>query len=99
VVNTEQNNIFHPFYFPILLSMIYSLVNKRRNMMQKITDELSDLERYFRQTHEQCTANTHWFARWLYIPIEERMQILDNLLLPHTDKSQEKNEINCMSEC
>ncbi|MDA5496888.1 hypothetical protein [Yersinia aleksiciae] len=59
-------------------------------MMQKIADDLSDLERYFRQTHQQCTARTPWFTRWLYIPVDERMKILRDLLQPYPAKSQEK---------
>ncbi|WP_226967845.1 MULTISPECIES: hypothetical protein [Yersinia] len=60
-------------------------------MMQKITDDLSTLERYFQQTHQQCTAKTPWFTRWLYLPVAERMQILDDLLLPYPDKSPNKH--------
>ncbi|CNH46178.1 Uncharacterised protein [Yersinia aldovae] len=59
-------------------------------MMQKIKADLSVLELYFRQTHQQCTANTPWFKRWLYIPVEERMQILNDLLTPYQTKPPEK---------
>lgn len=55
--------------------------------MQKIADDLSDLERYFRQTHQQCTARTPWFTRWLYSPVDERMKILRDLLQPYPAKS------------
>ncbi|CFR02205.1 TPA: hypothetical protein ACHJX8_002710 [Yersinia enterocolitica] len=54
--------------------------------MQKIKRDLSDLERYFRQTDQKCTPNTPWFTRWLYIPVEERMRILDDLLRPCAGK-------------
>jgi hypothetical protein len=66
--------------------MIYSVVNKGRKRMQKIKRDLSDLERYFRQTDQKCTPNTPWFTRWLYIPVEERMRILDDLLRPCAGK-------------
>ncbi|MFL4555883.1 hypothetical protein ACH19I_04735 [Yersinia kristensenii] len=51
--------------------------------MQQTNDVLSGLELYFRRTHQQNTEKTPWFTRWLYIPIEERMQILDDLLMPY----------------
>ncbi|WP_433915582.1 hypothetical protein [Yersinia alsatica] len=59
-------------------------------MMKRITEVLSGLELYFRQTHQQCTEETSWFTRWLYIPVEERMQILDDLLMPYPAKPPEK---------
>ena len=54
--------------------------------MQKIKRDLSDLEHYFRQTDQECTPKTPWFTRWLYLPVEERMQILDDLLRPYSRK-------------
>ncbi|WP_145559125.1 hypothetical protein [Yersinia mollaretii] len=61
-------------------------------MMQNMTNSRSDLERYFRQTDKQCTAQTPWFARWLYIPVDERMQILDDLLQPYPAKQQQQQK-------
>ncbi|MGE4801237.1 hypothetical protein AB8989_12730 [Yersinia hibernica] len=58
--------------------------------MKQINNVLSGLELYFRQTHQQCTEKTPWFTRWLYIPLEERMQILDELLMPHRATTQKK---------
>ncbi|CNK11562.1 Uncharacterised protein [Yersinia frederiksenii] len=57
--------------------------------MKRVAEVLSGLELYFRQTHQQCFEKTSWFVRWLYIPIEERMQILDDLLMPYSAKPQE----------
>ncbi|AJJ10464.1 hypothetical protein CH64_755 [Yersinia rohdei] len=56
--------------------------------MKNIADVLSGLELYFHHTHQHCTEKTPWFTRWLYIPVEERMRILDDLLMPYPTKSQ-----------
>lgn len=56
--------------------------------MKQIDDVLSGLELYFRRTDQPCTEKTPWLTRWLYIPIEERMQILDDLLMPYTAARQ-----------
>lgn len=58
--------------------------------MKQINDVLSGLELYFRRTHQQCTESTPWFTRWLYIPVDERMQILDELLMPYPANVQKK---------
>ncbi|EKN6165841.1 hypothetical protein DVQ60_20455 [Yersinia enterocolitica] len=58
--------------------------------MKQINDVLSGLELYFRRTDQQCTEKTPWFTRWLYIPVEERMQILDDLLMPYPTTVQKK---------
>ncbi|EEQ07621.1 MULTISPECIES: hypothetical protein [Yersinia] len=59
-------------------------------MMQKIAGDLSELERYFRQTDKQCLAKMPWFTRWLYISVDERMKILDDLLQPYPTRPQDK---------
>ncbi|MBW5859299.1 hypothetical protein [Yersinia enterocolitica] len=61
--------------------------------MKQIDDVLSGLELYFRQTDQQCTEKTPWFTRWLYIPVEERMQILDDLLMPYPATVQKRNKL------
>lgn len=58
--------------------------------MQKITEDLLDLELYFRQTSYQNNGKSSWFTRWLYIPVEERMQILNDLLMPYQIAVQRK---------
>lgn len=58
--------------------------------MKQTNDVLSGLELYFRRTHQQNTEKTSWFTRWLYIPIEERMQILDDLLMPYPTAEHQK---------
>ncbi|AJJ25052.1 hypothetical protein [Yersinia enterocolitica] len=58
--------------------------------MKQIDDVLSGLELYFRRTDQQCIKKTPWFTRWLYIPVEERMQILDDLLMPYPTTVQKK---------
>ncbi|PEH52471.1 hypothetical protein [Yersinia kristensenii] len=58
--------------------------------MKQTNDVLSGLELYFRRTHQQNTEKTPWFTRWLYIRIEERMQILDDLLMPYPTAEHQK---------
>ncbi|MGG7667915.1 hypothetical protein ACQ4OC_04465 [Yersinia sp. J1] len=54
--------------------------------MSNIEDDLKVFHRYFLRTQVKNKEIKGWFCRFIYIPVGERMEILDELLRPYSGK-------------
>ncbi|CNE98974.1 hypothetical protein QVN42_07535 [Yersinia nurmii] len=52
--------------------------------MNSIEDDLKVFHRYFLRTQVKNMEIKGWFHRFIYIPVGERVKILDELLRPYS---------------